>query len=459
MRDRALRLQGGSRSGARRWDSGRSEERHHGERPMLSRETWDQIHQCIKCGLCLAACPVYPEKLVEWASPRGKVQLARHILEGGLEITPRVREILSLCLLCGSCVAACPSGVHGDRLFSGLRWRAAQRYGLDWRKRVLFQLLGRRWMASGSAKLARWARGVLGPLVGGGVQIGGLPLKGVPPFNPRPFCKEAPEVVRPEGEVRARVLYFHGCATNYLYGEVGRSILEVLPHMGVEVRVPKDQGCCGLPIFLSGAREESLAVIGEVLQQFGQEDVDAVVVDCATCGAAFRNEYVPLLEELRDLGEPVEEDLVQAARRLASKTRDIMEFLDENAHWIPEGSEGLHRIRVTYHDPCHLLKGQGVGEGPRRVLRRLPQVELVEMEGADTCCGGGGSFQVEHPEVSLAITRRKVDRILATDAQVVATGCPGCRLTIGAHLADKGRIRVLHPIQIVHESLGGAQGL
>lgn len=429
------------------------------ERPMLGRDTWDQVHQCIKCGLCLAACPVYAEKLAEWASPRGKVQLARHVLEGGLDITPRLREILSLCLLCGSCVAACPSGVHGDRLFSGLRWRAVQRYGLDWRKRILFQLLGRRWMADGSAKLARWARWAFGGLVEGRIQIGGLPLKGVPPFNPKPFCKAAPEVIRPEGEPRARVLYFHGCATNYLYGEVGWSVLEVLPRMGVEVRVPLEQGCCGLPIFLSGAREESLAAIEGVLRQLVVQDVDAVVVDCATCGAAFRNEYVPLLEELRELGEPVGEELIEAARELAFKTRDIMEFMDEHAHWIPQGDEDLPTIRVTYHDPCHLGKGQGVSQGPRRVLQRLPQVELVEMEGADTCCGGGGSFQVEHPEVSLAITRRKIDRILATDAQVVATGCPGCRLTIGAHLADRGRIRVLHPVQLVSEALRGHRGL
>ena len=424
-----------------------------GNKVLLSEATQEHIFHCNKCGLCLAACPVYKELLLESASPRGKVQLTKHVLEGDLDLSPRMREILSHCLLCGSCVPACPSGVHGDRLFSGMRWRATQRYGIEWKKRVLFQILSRKWMTSGSAWLGRWARGLFGRWVEGGRKVGNLPLERVPSFNPKPFSHEVPEIVRPQGEVRARVLYFHGCATEYLYGEVGAAVVSVLPRMGVEVRVPKDQGCCGVPIFLSGAREASLDCIRAVLKAFAGEDVDAVIVDCATCGMALRREYAPMLQELRELGEDVDEDLVNAARLLATKTKDLMEYLGEHREWLPEMGPGAERVKVTYHDPCHLLKGQGVGSFPRSVLQRIPDVQFVEMEGADGCCGGGGSFQVEHPEVSAAITGRNVESIQRTGAQVVATGCPGCRLTIAAHLDPDKQIQVLHPIQLIERAL------
>jgi glycolate oxidase iron-sulfur subunit len=420
---------------------------------LLSESTHEQIFHCNKCGLCMAACPVYKEVLLESASPRGKVQLTRHVLEGGLDLSPRMREILSRCLMCGSCVPACPSGVHGDRLFSGMRWRATQRYGIDWRKRVLFQILSHKWMTSGSARVGRWARGLFGRWVEEGRKVGNLPLERMPAFSAKPFSREAPEVVRPVGEVRGKLLYFHGCATEYLYGEVGRAVISVLPQMGLEVHIPRGQGCCGVPIFLSGAREISLESIRAVLNLFAREDVDAVIVDCATCGMALRREYAPLLQELKDLGEKVDEDLVTAAQLLAARTQDVIAYVGEHMEWLPEMAAHGERVRVTYHDPCHLLKGQGVGILPRRLLQRLPNVEFVEMEGADACCGGGGSFQVEHPEVSAAITARKVESIQRAGAEVVATGCPGCRLTIAAHLGAEKPIQVLHPVQLIERAM------
>ncbi|MEE9610574.1 MAG: (Fe-S)-binding protein [Desulfatiglandales bacterium] len=425
------------------------------EKALLSDHTKENIYHCNKCGLCLASCPVYKEVLIESASPRGKVQLSRHILEGTLELSERMKEILSRCLLCGSCVAACPSGVHGDELFSGLRWRVNQLYGMDWKKKALFQILSRKWMTSTSTRLARWARGLFGRWVEGSIQMGNLPADRVPDFNAKPFSQEVPEVVRPEGEVKARVLYFHGCATNYLYGEIGHAVVAVLPRMGVEVRIPKDQGCCGIPIFLSGARETALDSIKRVLNDFAKEDCDAVIVDCATCGVALSKEYAHLLAELRELGEKVEDHMVQAAEFLATKTRDITAFIGEHLDWLPEMPAREDRINVTYHDPCHLLKGQGVGDLPRKVLQSLPNVNFVEMNEADACCGGGGSFQVEHPEISAAITASKVESINRTGAQVVATGCPGCRLTIAAHLDRDKHIHALHPVQLIQMGLEG----
>jgi glycolate oxidase iron-sulfur subunit len=420
---------------------------------LFGENTRENIYHCIKCGLCIAHCPVYKEVLVEEATPRGKVQLSRYLSEGGLDLSEDVKDaFFSTCLLCGSCVANCPSGVHGDHLFSGVRWRAVQRYGIDWKKKMMFQLLASKWKMSTSAWFGRWARKMFGgPWIESKLNAGALNVERIPAFNEKPFSETVPEVVKPEGEARGRVLYFHGCATNYLYGDIGHAVVDVLNKMGVEVIIPKDQSCCGLPIFMSGDRETSLQCIRETLKIFARVDVDAVIVDCATCGAALKNEYVHLLKDLRELGEQVTDGEIKAAELLSAKMQDVTVFIDAHKEWLPKLDGNGKKIRVTYHDPCHLVKGQKISAQPRNVLKAIPGVEYVELPGASDCCGGGGSFQVEHAEISRKITKRKVDSIRETGAQVLATCCPGCNLTIANHLDPA--IRVLHPVQLLQEAL------
>lgn len=424
---------------------------------LLSRDTEENIYHCIKCGLCLAHCPVYKELLLEEASPRGKVQLSRCLSQNQLDLNDEVKEtFFSTCLLCGGCMANCPSGVHGTHLFSGIRWRAAQRHGIDWRKKALFYLLSHGWAMSGSAWFAKWARKYFGgPWIEKKLPAGALNVDRIPPFNPRPFSQEVQEVIKPNGALRARVLYFHGCATNYIFGDIGRAITEVLPLMGVEVTTPHNQICCGLPIFLSGDREAALKCIRETLAIFARPDIDAVLVDCATCGAALAKEYPYLLKELQELGEGVTADDIAAALLLAAKTRDITVFIDEHKDWLPAFTTNkLPTLKVTFHDPCHLVKGQKISAPPRNILKSLPHVEFVEMAGADDCCGGGGSFQVEHPETSRKITDRKIKNIEACGASLLATCCPGCKLTISNHLDPDGKVETVHPIQLLRRELG-----
>lgn len=422
---------------------------------ILSEGTKEYVYHCAKCGLCLEACPVYRELLVESASPRGKVQLAKHIIEGDLDITQHMSEILfSQCLLCGSCVVACPSSVNQAELFSGLRWRVTERYGIPFAKKLFFQILSHSWMMSTSVWFGRWASKIFGgSQIEEKMKAGNLPLSGVPPLNERPFNDEYPEIVSTRKETRERVLYFHGCATNYVFADIGRSVVSVLNQMGVEVIIPKSQSCCGLPIFFSGDRKTSLRCIKETLALFARGDVDAVIVDCATCGSALRKEYPYILRELRDLGEPIGGDMIEKAELLASKVRDVSEYIERHMQWLPELKKKGSKIRVTYHDPCHLFKGQGVGREPREILKAIPDIEYVEMEEAGTCCGGGGEFQIEHGKTSAGITERILRKIYATNAAILATGCPGCNITIGAHLDKTKEIKVMHPVELLRKAL------
>ena len=176
--------------------------------------------------------------------------------------------------------------------------------------------------------------------------------------------------------------------------------------------------------------------------------MDAVLVDCATCGAAFKKEYIDLLKR-KGL------DTTQA-EILKGKTQDVMEYVAARIDRLPlpKNYKGK-KIRVTYHDPCHLVRAQGISAAPREILKALPQFEYVEMEEANTCCGGGGSFQFDFPGVSKGITEKKIRRIRETGARIVVTGCPGCRTTISGNMDEQDRIAVLHPMQLLDMALSG----
>jgi glycolate oxidase iron-sulfur subunit len=407
---------------------------------MIPESLKEEVYNCIKCGLCVNSCPVYKQLLFEGASPRGKVQLIKKILEGDLEPSENFHLLLFTCLLCETCTVQCPSGLKVDRLMKAMRAEMLEKFGLAWQKRVLFNLLSSRHLLP---FFLFWGRNLGNPLLSllpRDGRLGTIPYGKLPRLNTRPLRKQYPEKI-PAAKPAGRVLYFTGCATQYLFENVGHSVIAVLKRLGVEVLIPPDQVCCGLPIFLSGARKTALQNIRKNLEIFSREDVDAVIVDCATCGAALKKEYPHLLEEM---GEEAE-----AAWALAKKVQDISQYLSRFD--LKKFLKPVHE-RVTYHDPCHLLRSQGVKEEPRRLLTSIPGVDLVEMEGADVCCGGGGSFQWEHPQVASGISAAKVEAIKKTRAGVVASGCPGCRLQIYGNLGENP-IRVLHPVEILAKAL------
>jgi len=407
---------------------------------MIAPVLKDEVYNCIKCGLCLTPCPVYKQLYFEGASPRGKVQLIKKIIEGKLEPSERFHQLLFTCLLCETCTVNCPSGLNVDRLMKAMRAEVLEKFGLPWQKRALFHLLtGERLLPF----FMFWGRVLGNPLrslLPREGKLGTIPYPKLPRLNPKPFRDQYPERVS-NGTPKGRVLYFTGCATHYLFENVGRSIVQILTRLGVEIIIPQEQRCCGLPIFLSGARTMALKNVRKNMALFNQKEIDAVIVDCATCGAALKKEYVHILEEM---GEPV-----QDAQALSQKVLDISQYLARfDLVKILKPLEG----RVTYHDPCHLLRSQGVKEEPRVLLQKVPGLEFKEMAGADVCCGGGGSFQWEHPEVASGISAKKVQAIQETGAGLVASGCPGCRLQIHGHLGEEG-IHVFHPVELIAQCL------
>ncbi|NTU60603.1 MAG: (Fe-S)-binding protein, partial [Deltaproteobacteria bacterium] len=381
----------------------------------------EDIHRCVNCGFCQQVCPTYKVTRRESEAPRGRVQIVKHYLDGKLQAHD-LQKVMADCIGCDACAAFCLSGVRIDRIFQNIR----RELGGDVRSRIEKKLLG--WALGSSGRLcaaAALGRGCQNAASAFGVsrKVGNIPFKRLPKFNKGSFRKTLGEVVPAEGKRMGRIAYFTGCATDLMYEDVGHSVLHILRKLGIEVVIPRDQVCCGAPLLLKGGWEQVLPNIAKNLQAFDRDDVDAIVVDCGTCGSALKK-AVP--ELLADLGL----DAAQA-KRVAAKVKDISEVVVENIDRLPLRRPPYpEELTVTYHDSCHLTRGMGVTAPPRKIFGALEGVRLIEMQGAGECCGGGGAYQFENPKLSGGITGRKVRNIRDTDAQSVVTGCPGCRMTL-----------------------------
>ena len=399
----------------------------------------DIADKCRSCGSCRAVCPIFAEIGREDAAARGKVALIRAVLDGELGLTEIFDERVQLCLNCKACVDACPNDVRVDDLILSARSGLVEAGRLPFIKRFVFRRLLRRGrLLPPVGKTASFfQRFVLRGLPKGSPFRLLLPLVGIdrdrvfPQFARATFLETIPEVV-PAPSGTARVAYFVGCAANLIYPESARAAVEMLNRAGVDVVVPKSQGCCGTPVFNAGdfvtAREMAARNI-EALRGSGAE---AVVTACASCGLTLKREYAELLGFEDGVGMPVY-DLTEY---LALRGGEAL--TSDGPAEASGSSEPSGRVRVTYHDPCHLVRGQGVYEEPRQILRSIPWVEFVEMRDADRCCGGGGSFSLSHYDLSKAVARRKVEAIRDAGVDIVTTECQACVMQLSDMLAQAG---------------------
>lgn len=417
---------------------------------MFPEDLKDDLHHCLKCGMCQQVCPTFKLTRQEYYAPRGRVQIFKHYLEGDLAVTPTLEHLLMSCMLCDACSALCPSGVRIDRLLRHMRRELWELTPKKLNKKIIFAILRNSGRFRRASRLARIGQKLLFDISGSNSKIGNIPISKFPRITRESFARKVQEKISPQGKRSGRVMYFTGCATDLVYGDVGQAVLRVLLRLGIEILIPHDQVCCSAPLFLSGATQASLPNIVKNLTILDRSDVDAIVVDCATCGAALKKEIPELLE---NLGLDTEKAL-----RVANKVRDVSQIVSDrlNELHIQENCSG-EPLLVTYHDPCHLVRGMGVAAEPRKILSNIGGIKFVEMEGAGECCGGGGFYQFDNVDMSAGITSRKKRNVDATSARIVATGCPGCRLTLTGNMSDEENREVLHTVQLLarfmsHES-------
>jgi glycolate oxidase iron-sulfur subunit len=411
-----------------------------------------EAEKCSKCGVCVAVCPVFRELQTETYSSRGKVEVAKALASGELPYSHYSEDIFGKCLLCLTCKAACPAGVDQSKLVLGIRAELARRNGLPLSKKVAFKyLLKNRSLFEKALKAFSHLQKFSSSK--GDSQLRHLPFflsafgKGrlIPDLSATPLRRQYPEIIPPSrGPAKLRVGLFSGCFIDFVDPAIGRSLIRVLGRHGVEVVFPKKQTCCGIPVFMSGDVENGLALLKINLEAFTPYDLDAVVVACATCGTALKESY-------KTLAEGESQDLQERVKAFSAKVMDIAELLTEKIQLTPGERKAVQK--VTYHDPCHLNRGQGIQSQPRNILKNLSGVDFVEMRDPGRCCGGGGSFSFYNYDLSKQIGRRKVEDIEGTGASIVATGCPGCMLQLKDQLGQKGSpVEVKHLIQLVDEA-------
>jgi glycolate oxidase iron-sulfur subunit len=413
----------------------------------------DQMVACMKCGMCQAVCPVFSETMKEGDVARGKIALLENLSHEMIADAAGVQDKLNKCLLCGSCAANCPSGVKVLDIFFKARVIVNTYMGLSATKKAIFKgLLTKPALFNSVLDVASKFQGVFtktaNEVIGSSCSRINAPVIGERHFMPlakKPLRKLEPALNTRPGKGGYRVAFFPGCVVDKIYPHVGQAILKVLRHHELGIYMPAGQACCGIPALASGDKESFDKLVKCNLELFEKENFDYLLTPCATCTATI-HEIWPLMSG--DKSESMKERIAA----MAAKVMDVNQFVVDVLK-VASPVQG-HGQKVTYHDPCHLKKSMKVFEQPRALLKSSSKVEFVEMAEPDRCCGCGGSFNLQHYGLSKDIGKIKRDNIVASGADVVATGCPACMMQISDMLSQHGdKIAVKHVMEIYAETL------
>jgi glycolate oxidase iron-sulfur subunit len=392
----------------------------------------DAVGTCVHCGFCLPTCPTYQELESEMESPRGRILLMKSVLEGEIP-AEQAAPYVDRCLGCLACVTHCPSGVPYGDLVSSYRSHTRQSSGAlnDLRDLMIRQTLP-------YTNRFRWA-----------VRLGkiGLAFRAMVPKSLRPMLdlvpaelpprQDLPELTPAEGKRIGRVALLAGCAQQVLAPDINHAALRVLSRNGIEVVVPRGQGCCGALSWHTGRGHEAAQFARNLLDSIPQ-DIDCFITTAAGCGSAIHEYPLVLAGDLHE----------HKAKTLAKQTVDISVYLDQlDLRPIPALSSPK---RIAYHDACHLAHAQGVRAAPRQLLRRVPGLEVVDLADCDTCCGSAGTYNIEQPEIAAKLGDRKAKSVVESGASAVVSGNIGCIVQIEKHLHTlTDRVAVLHTVQII----------
>ncbi len=376
----------------------------------------DEYLHCIRCGLCLASCPTYRLTLNETDSPRARVALLRAVREGLLERpTDRTAAQFFRCLLCGACTFVCPSGVTVDRILELTRGEMAE-------QGLLPQPL---------AALNDRVR-----------QTGNISAE--PGESRLLWMSNLPAPPTGMERRRAEVVYFVGCVGALFPRSytLPQSFVQILDRAGVEYALlGAEEWCCGYPLAINGDLEGARQMMAHNLEAVRATGARTLITTCPSCFHFWKHAYPAALGE--DLGLEV--------RHATEFLADLLE-----AGQLPLRDD-LPEQGVTYHDPCDLGRKSGVFAAPRRILKAIPGVRLVEMaenQGGSHCCGGGGNLESMDPALSQAIAARRIRQAAETGASVVVSACQQCERTLtAAARAERFRLRVKDIAEIVLEAL------
>ncbi|MBI5559732.1 MAG: (Fe-S)-binding protein [Deltaproteobacteria bacterium] len=361
-----------------------------------------EASKCVRCGICKSFCPTYDVLRREGGSPRGRLSLveSRFGGEGGFK-EAYVRHMKE-CTLCGACYSNCPNGVNVPELVLAARAEIVEKEGMTFPASfVLKNFLASEKLMPLALRFASKLQGLF--FKGAGEECGllsrfNLPVVGdgrlLPELSERFFLdrkhvKALSTEARREGKGgAAKVAFYAGCGINYFLPDIGEATIRLLKEGGADIIVPQGQVCCGMPAFSAGDRETAKSLAIKNIEAFEETGADFIVTSCATCGHGLKNVFRVLLStEGPEIRSRVE--------RFVSKVRDITELLTHELPYKGGVKEGNRNLVVTYHDPCHLRRYQGVSEQPRRLLAACG-AGFKGLKHPCRCCGLGGGLSLEN---------------------------------------------------------------
>ena len=387
------------------------------------------VEKCSHCALCEAICPVFQVDMLETHVARTRVDIIYQTLyKKAMPVTPRVREIIDRCLVCTSCTQDCGAAVPVHEIIITAR---AALYASK-KKNRLQDYFTRTMMEN---------RGIKGlpALMLASAQAMKLAPSGFPKVSLRTFESLYHGIQAPTGVKRARVAYYAGCATNTMDVETGESVMKVLAHNGIEVVMPENLTCCGIPALGEGDVETARRMVRNNIAILADLEVDAIVVDCTSCGMMLRSEALKLL--------PADDPLLAKALTMAAKVYEVTDYLNNIGLAV---EPGRLEETYTYHVPCHRSWTSTLNEAPLQLLSKILGLKYSAMEDPAKCCGAGGAFFVEYSKLSQGISRKKLADIEGTGAGIVISQCPGCR----SYLSDGLRRakQTVHPVTVLRRA-------
>ncbi|PKL68585.1 MAG: succinate dehydrogenase [Methanobacteriales archaeon HGW-Methanobacteriales-1] len=364
-----------------------------------------KLRSCIECFSCLSACPVIKESS-EYAGPYFMRSLSKFALDprdSGDRALEGFDEGLYCCTTCGKCAEVCPKeiSIPGDAIEKLRAIACREDVGpLEPQKKL-------------KQSIVETGRSV-------------EPLEKSLIKALQDSSQHYPSETESQKENNQKVAFFTGCLVDYRMPDIGFALLKVLENNGIQVDVPINQVCCGSPLIRTG-QVDALEKLVEQNKK-ALQDYDTIITVCAGCGATLKKDYPKFGVDLNVM--------------------DISEFLADN---LDMSNTKPVNMKVTYHDPCHLSRSQGIRLQPREILKKIKGLEFVEMEEPNQCCGSGGGVKSGKPEIAAALGKRKAEMIGNLDVDAVITICPFCQMHIKDSLEKEGlgNVKVMNILELL----------
>jgi glycolate oxidase iron-sulfur subunit len=415
---------------------------------------------CIKCGKCKPVCTIFNINQDETTSPRGFIDLLGAYKRDELELDKNAKDIFESCFLCTNCVDVCPNDLPTDMIIEQVRSDIAKKYGIAWYKRAFFFLLRHRKIMDFMAKMG-WVFQTCGLKINqqnqGGKSRFNLPIEMIKdrtlPFADRKsFLNSYPENITYNSDSTKdikKVGIFIGCMGNYAYTNIGKSLLKILEKLQIDAFIPKKQLCCGAPAYFTGDFDTVDYLIKKNIEYFETfiDEVDAIIIPEATCSAMINTDWVHFLHDQpqwKERASKLAPKVIMATKWLENNTQ-LVELLKQNGKKMDE--------IVTYHDPCHAKKMQGVFLEPRNLIEQNYKID--EMSDPNECCGFGGvTMQSEKYHFAKAVGVKKASMINKTKADIVSAECSACRMQITDSLGRTDtKVIFKNPIELIADAL------